>query len=277
MYIRTLGHVSDDEGKYQSEDAARRAAQELFKKYESECKGIDVLKRLTKQKLSVWDEATLLRRRIAELPQLFRDKAELDRRAQLWLWRKREARTPTILERGRLEKLIRMPPELYRKELATLLVKLGYPPDALPPEFHRKELATLLVKLGYPPNYILRDLNRELRQARCEHSLNSLRFAFPCGGMEVDDPKAISGQVAEHYVQTELGSRLSNQRITCSASGRSGFCDVHFPQGITIRVNFSKVPYALIAVQVAPKVGPLREYSYSCFGRKVNLSLPTTP
>jgi len=28
----------------------------------------------------------------------------------------------------------------------------------------------------------------------------------------------------------------------------------------------------LIAIQVAPKVGPRREYSYSCFKRKVNLS-----
>jgi hypothetical protein len=42
-------------------------------------------------------------------------------------------------------------------------------------------------------------------------------------------------------------------------------------------VNFSKVPYALIAVQVAPKLGPAREYRYSCFGRKVNLSLAATP
>lgn len=119
-----------------------------------------------------------------------------------------------------------------------------------------------------------RDLDSELAQARCEFSLNSLRWSGPCGGMEVDDPKHISRQVADHYVQTELGSALSNQRITCSLFGRSGFCDVYYPKGITIRVNFSKVPYALTAVQVAPKVGPQLEYSYSCFGRKVNLSLP---
>jgi hypothetical protein len=161
-------------------------------------------------------------------------------------------------------------PTLERRRIEEFIRRTG----ALSPEAYGIELVKLLVRLGYPPNYYLRDLSTELRQARCEHSLNSLRFAFPCGGMEVDDPKAISGQVADHYVQTELGSALKNQRVTCSVSGRSGFCDVNFPQGITIRVNFSKVPYALTAVQVAPKVGPQREYRYSCFGRKVNLSLP---
>jgi hypothetical protein len=191
------------------------------------------------------------------LPKLYQDKAELDRRARIWREspEKNTVFSNPVLERRRIEEFVR---------------RTG----ALSPEAYRIELVKLLVRLGYPPNYYLRDLSTELRQARCEDSLNSLRFAFPCGGMEVDDPKAISGQVADHYVQTELGSALRNQRVTCSVSGRSGFCDVNFPQGITIRVNFSKVPYALTAVQVAPKVGPQREYSYSCFGRKVNLSLP---
>jgi hypothetical protein len=44
MYVRTLG-----QSPYQSEAAARRAAQELFTKYESDCRGIDVLKRLGKK------------------------------------------------------------------------------------------------------------------------------------------------------------------------------------------------------------------------------------
>jgi hypothetical protein len=212
---------------------------------------------LRKEEHTFYDEALLLRRRINELPKLYQDKAELDRRARIWRESSEKNRvfSNPALERRRIEEFVR---------------RTG----ALSPEAYRTELAKLLVRLGYPPNYYLRDLSTELRQARCEDSLNSLRFTFPCGGMEVDDPKDVSGQVADHYVQTELGSTLRNQRITCSVSGRSGFCTVNFPQGITIRVNLSKVPYALTAVQVAPKVGPQREYSYWCFGREVNLSLP---
>jgi hypothetical protein len=256
MYIRTFGQVSDDEGKYQSEDAARRAAHELFAKYEADCRGINVLKRLTKGKLSLMDEAILLQRRLKELPRLYQDKADLDRRARTWRDSPEKNRvfSDPIAERRRIEEFAR---------------RTG----ALSPEAYRLELAKLLVRLGYPANYYLRDLNTELRQAKCEESLNNLRFAFPCGGMEVDDPVSMSRQVADHYVQTELGLTFSNQRLTCSLFGRSGFCDVHYPRGITIRVNFSKVPYSLIAGQVAPKLGPQREYRYSCFQRKVNLSV----
>ena len=260
MYVRTLGQVSDEEGiKYQSEAAARKAAQELFTKYESDCKGIDVLKRLTKKELSIMDEAMLLQRRIAELPKLFQKKAELDRRARIW----RDSS-----EKNR----VFSNPVAERRRIAEFVRRTG----ALSPEEYRIELAKLLVTLGYPPNYYLRDLDSELAQARCELSLNSLRWSGPCGGMEAVDPQHVSRQVADHYVQTELGSALSNQRVTCSGSGRRSWCDVYFPKGIIIRVNFSKVPYALIAVQVAPKVGPQREYSYWCFRRKVNLRLPAT-
>lgn len=260
MYVRTFGQVSDDEGKYQSEDAARRAAHELFTKYEADCRGIDVLKRLTKGKLSLMDEAILLQRRLKELPKLYQDKAELDRRARIWRDSPEKNRvfSDPIAERRRIEEFVR---------------RTG----ALSPEAYRIELAKLLVRLGYPPNYHLRDLNTELRQARCEERMNSLRWSGPCGGMEVDDPVSMSRQVADHYVQTVLGVALSNQRLACSLFGRSGFCDVHYPRGITIRVNFSKVPYSLLAVQVAPKLGPKREYSYWCFKRKVNLSVRTTP
>jgi hypothetical protein len=252
MYVRTLGQPS-----YQPESAARQAAKELFTKYEADCRGIRVLKRLTKNKFSLMDEAILLQKRLKELPKLYQDKADLARRVRIWQESPEKNRvfSDPVAERRRLEEFV---------------ARTG----ALSPEAYRIELAKLLVRLGYPPDYYLMDLNSELRKAKCEESLNSLRFAFPCGGMEVDNPKAISEQVADHFVQTELDSRLSNQRSTCSVFGRSGFCDVYFPNGIIIRVNFSKVPYALIAVQVAPKVGLQREYSYSCFGRKVNLSLP---
>jgi hypothetical protein len=260
MYIRSFGQVSDDEGKYQSEDAARRAAHELFTKYEADCRGINVLKRLTKGKLSLMDESILLQRRLKELPRLYQDKAELDRRARIWRDSPEKNRvfSDPVAERRRIEEFVS---------------RTG----ALSSEAYRIELAKLLVRLGYPANYHLRDENTELRQARCEERINSLRWSGPCGGMEVDDPASISRQVADHYVQTELGLTFGNQRLTCSLFGRSGFCDVHYPRGITIRVNFSKVPYSLIAVQVAPKLGPRREYSYWCFHRKVNLSVRSTP
>jgi hypothetical protein len=251
MYVKTLG-----QSPFQSEAATRQAAQELFKKYESECKGITVLKRLRREKLGLMEEAMLLQKRIAELPQLFRDKAELDRRARLW--RDTRVFSDPVAERRRVEEFVR---------------RTG----ALSPAAYKIELAKLLVKLGYPPNYYLKDLDSELARARCEARLNSLRWSGPCGGMEVDDPQHLSRQVAEHYLRTELGLALVDQRIACSVFGRSGFCDVHYPKGITIRVNFSKIPHALIAVQVAPKLGPRREYSYWCFERKVNLRSPATP
>jgi len=57
MYIITLGQLP-----YQSEAAARQAAQELFTKYELDCRGIDVLRRLRKEKHTAYDEALLHRR-----------------------------------------------------------------------------------------------------------------------------------------------------------------------------------------------------------------------
>ena len=113
------------------------------------------------------------------------------------------------------------------------------------------------------PDYLLRDLDTELRRARCEDSLNALRFAFPCGGMEADDPEGVVYRSPISYMQTELGFAQVDQRAACSLFGRSGFCERRYAGGIIIRVNFSKVPYALIAVQVAPKLGPAREYRYS--------------
>ena len=260
MYIRTLGHFSEDEGKYQSEDAARRAADDVFKIYEASCRGVDVPKRLTRPEAQPGGRsyaATEKNQGTAEV---------ISRQGRAGPARAHMARQPgnrvfsdPVAERWRIEEFVR---------------RTG----ALSPDAYRIELAKLLVKLGYPPDYLLRDLDTELRRARCEDSLNALRFAFPCGGMEVDDPEGVSRQVADHYMQTELGSAQVDQRAACRISfGRSGFCNVRYAGGIIIRVNFSKVPYALIAVQVAPKLGPACEYRYSCFGRKVNLSLAATP
>ncbi|HEY7182753.1 MAG TPA: hypothetical protein VIC84_15090 [Blastocatellia bacterium] len=251
--LRRLGSLG--QSTYQSDAAARQAAKDLFAKFESDCRGVDVLKRLRRGNFSLWDETLMLGRRIEGLPRLFQEKADLERRARIWQASPEKNRvfTDPVSERRRLEEFVR---------------RTG----ALSPEAFRVELARLMAPLGYPPNYHLTDLNSELRQARCEYAMNSLRWSGPCGGMEVDDPKDVSRQVADHYVQTELGSTLSNQRIACSLFGRNGFCDVFYPGGVIIRVNFSKVPFALIATQVAPKIGPPREFSYSCFKRKVNLN-----
>jgi hypothetical protein len=69
---------------------------------------------------------------------------------------------------------------------------------------------------------------------------------------------------------------LSSEKISCRGRKRGSqfgslFCDVDFPNGKTIRVSFVKIPKALIAVQVAPTLGPQREYSYNCFRRNVIL------
>lgn len=100
MYVRTLG-----QSRYPSDAAARQAAQDLFGKYESACKGIRVLKRLRKQEHTVHDEALLLQRRIRELPELFQKKAELDRRALIWRDSSEKTRvfTDPVAERRRID------------------------------------------------------------------------------------------------------------------------------------------------------------------------------
>ena len=216
MYIRTLGHFSDDKGKYQSEDAARRAADDMLKKYEASSRGVDVPKRLTRQKRSLVEEAALLQRRIKELPKLYQDKAALDRRARIWQESREKNRvfSDPVAERWRIEEFVR---------------RTG----ALSPDAYRIELAKLLVKLGYPPDYLLRDLEPDLRRARCEDSLNALRFAFPCGGMEVDDPEGVSQQVADHYMQTELGSAQVDQRAACSLLEGAAFATSAMPEALS--------------------------------------------
>jgi hypothetical protein len=87
--------------------------------------------------------------------------------------------------------------------------------------------------------------------------------------MEVDDPEHTSLQVADWYVQTELAGGLASTKVTCNGNGQ--WCDVDYPNGITIRVSFDKVPDSLIALQVAPKSGPLRVYAYSCFQGQLSL------
>jgi hypothetical protein len=134
---------------------------------------------------------------------------------------------------------------------------------------YRQQYAQLVTRLGYPPNVYLGRLEDALAQARCDLSWSNWRFVALCDGMEVDDPEGTSIQVADHYTKTELGRVLASLKVTCGGGGR--WCDVDYPGGITIRVGFYKIPDSIIAVQVAPKSGPLREYTYSCFGRTLSL------
>jgi hypothetical protein len=202
--------------------AGRQASRDLYAKYQSACKGVRVLQRLRKTKLSPLAEERMLEERIAGLPQLFKDLAALGRRA------------------------LTMTNKEYKKEYAKLVTRLGYPPD---------------IYLGR--------LDTALAEARCELSFSKWRFAASCDGMEVDDPQYISRRVADHYAQTELGRTLGSLKVTCKGGGR--WCDVDYPNDITIRVGFAKVPDSLIAVQVAPRLGPQREYTYSCFKRNLIL------
>src|SRR5262245_30051429 len=121
MYIRTFGQSPIDEGKYQSDAAMRQAAQELFRKYESACWGIDILKHLTRRgSLGSWEEGMLLQRRFMELPKLFEAKAELDRRARIWQDSPEKNRvfSDPVAERRRIEEFVQrtkaLSPELYR-------------------------------------------------------------------------------------------------------------------------------------------------------------------
>jgi hypothetical protein len=204
--------------------ASVRANRELYAKYQAACKGRRILKRLTRKKLDPLEEAVMLTKRIAGLPQLFKDLADLKL--------KRKTEKMTDLE--------------YSRRYTALVTPLGYHPD--------EALGTL---------------DEALAQARCEQSLSSWRFVAPCDAMEVDDPEHTSLQVADWYARTELGGALASPKVTCKGDGR--WCDVDYPNGITIRVSFYKVPDSLIARQVAPKLGPLRVYAYSCFQGQLSL------
>lgn len=155
-------------------------------------------------------------------------------------------------------------PQLFRD-----LAELNHRALRIPNQQYRREYARLVTRLGYPPGVSLGSLEDALAQARCEQSWSNWRFAASCDGMEVDDPERTSVQVADWHLQTELGLSFRSLKVSCKGQGR--WCDVDYPNGITIRVAFYKIPDYLIAVQVAPTLGPLREYFYSCFGRNVNL------
>jgi hypothetical protein len=157
-------------------------------------------------------------------------------------------------------------PKLF-KDLADL--KLKRRAEKMSDLDYTRRYATLVTRLGYNPAEALGTLDEALAQAKCEQSWNDWLFVTPCGGMEVDNPEQISLQVADWYARTELGGALARPKVTCKGDGR--WCDVDYPSGIRIRVSFDKVPDSLIAVQVAPKPGPLRVYAYSCFQGQLSL------
>ncbi len=148
---------TDDEAAASAE-ASRKASAEWFKRFQEDCKGIRISPRLSKDQRSSYDEELLLRKRLKELPELFEEKAKLDRRANLWP--KTSVFTDPVAERRRLENIARTTGALSRQA-------------------YRVELARLLARLGYPPHYHLRTLQAELAQARCELSRHIWRSITP--------------------------------------------------------------------------------------------------
>jgi hypothetical protein len=160
-------------------------------------------------------------------------------------------------------------------QLFTDLAELKRRAPKMSDQDYRDQRARLMARLGYLPDIYLGRLDQALAQARCELSWSNWRFIASCDGMEVDNPQHVSAQTADHYARTVLREELSNLKVSCKDGG--GLCDVDYPNGITIRVDFSKVPDSLVAVQVAPKKGPLREFTYSCFRGTLNLRQEETP
>jgi len=166
----------------------------------------------------------------------------------------------TLMLQARIAGLPRM-----FKDLADFRNRVPKPTD----EEYRQRHATWMERLGYNPAEALGTLEEALAQAKCEQALNDWRWVAPCDAMEVEKPEQTSLQVADWYVQTELAAKLASSKVTCIGDGE--WCDVDYPNGITIRVSFSKVPDSLIARQIAPKPGPLRIYAYSCFQGQLRL------
>ncbi len=87
--------------------ASARANRELYAKYQAACKGRRILKRLTRMKPGSLEEATMLAKRIAGLPQLFKDLADL------------KLKHPVS----------KVPDPEYGRKYAELVTRLGYHPD----------------------------------------------------------------------------------------------------------------------------------------------------
>jgi hypothetical protein len=226
--------ISSDEKAQASADAARRAARRTYDQYKTDCKGVRLLRRLTRESSDSTTKSARLRKRVEQVPEIFRKIRLEDEKLKVDL---KSARS----ERQR---------ESLRKQ-------------------QRINVAKLLDQAGFDPRVNWTE-ESALAHARCELSeFNWIQYSF-CSGEEVANPGRFAKSVAEHYVRTETGLSLDGQTAQCKFG--SVFCDVRFANGIVIRVNFSNIPDYFTAIQIAPRAGPKREYRYSCFRGQINLS-----
>src|SRR5215471_4423718 len=98
----TTQRGTDDEAA-SSAAASRRASAEWFKRFQEDCKGIRIPERLSKSERGSYDEELFLRKRVNELPELYKEKAKLDERASRWP--RTRVFTNPVAERQRLEEI----------------------------------------------------------------------------------------------------------------------------------------------------------------------------
>jgi len=239
MYVRELGEP--DETAAAGAAARLRVAEKFFQTYKTDCQGISLPLTLSKTALSWRDQERLLEKRIQDLPKILEDKADLDRRQRLWS-----------------DKRVFGDPTLEARRVQELIDRTG----ALSPKAWQIEMFKLAVRAGYPAGYAFDSLARELARAKCALSKHRWKEWAPCDGQEEDETETISQQVAEHFVSTELGQQLKSQTIKCDNAAK--WCEVNFPNGITINVSFADIPSRLVATQIKPNLGVSRGYEYLC-------------
>lgn len=226
--------LTSDEKAKASADASRRAAKQSYDRFRRDCKGVRLLRRLTKDPSDVTSKSVRLKKKFEGVPELFRKIREEEQKLRHEL---KHART--VKERDALR-------EQHRKTVAKMLEAAGF--DSRVPWTEQSALA----------------------QARCELSeFDWIQFSF-CDGKEVETPDRFARAAAEHYLKTEAGVTANGQTAKCDVN--SVFCDVRFLNGIVVRVNFSNIPDYFSVTQISPKAGPKREYRYSCFRGQINFS-----
>jgi hypothetical protein len=226
--------LTSDEKAKASADASRRAAKQSFDRFRRDCKGVRLLRRLTKEPSDPTTKSLRLKKRLEAVPELFRQ--------------------------------IRLAEQTLRHELAH--ARSVKERDALRQQ-HRSTVAKMLEAAGFDSRVPWTEQSA-LSHARCELSeFDWIQFSL-CDGKEVETPDRFARAAAEHYLKTETGLTANGQTAKCEVN--SVFCDVRFPNGVVVRVNFSNIPDFFTVTQIAPRAGPKREYRYSCFRGQINFS-----
>ena len=229
-----LGEMTGDETAQASAAASRRAAKNSYEKFRSDCKGVDLLLRLTKDSSNPILKRERLETRVKQIPEIFKKIQLEEEKLKTAL-----QNTPSVADRDKLRSQ------------------------------HRITVAKLQQQAGFDPRVVLTE-KTALAQAQCELSQFIWREYSLCNGKEVDDPSRFSIAVAQHYAKTELNISAAGQIKKCEIN--SVFCDVQFSNGIVIRVNFTNIPDYFTATQVAPRSGAQREYRYTCFRGQINFT-----